>query len=173
MKIQYAFALSTLAASVAVQPVIASDSTQDQTAGRRSESEVRFSKLMDANVASKSGENLGQLEDLIIDPQTGEIKYAILGRGGLLGIGEKYVPVPWKAIQVSSEKQFTLNVDKSKLKSAPTTDKSYSSLEQPGYDVTIYRFFEIPMGTGAAEAPGGSQQGQGSSANSSSSGQNK
>ena len=124
---------------------------------------------MDANVASKSGENLGQLEDLIIDAKTGQIEYAVLGRGGFLGMADKYVPVPWKAIQVASEKQFTLNVDKSKLKSAPTTDKSFTNLQHPGYDVTIYRFYEIPMNTGTAEGPSGTQQGGGSSSGNTSS----
>ena len=121
--------------------------------------EIRFSKLKDAKIVSKTGEDLGTMEDLMIDPRSGKIRYVILGRGGLLGIGEKLVPVPWKAINISSEKQFTINIDKEKLKSAPTVDKELSELNQPDYTVTIYRFYEIPLDTGAAEAPGGSSTG--------------
>jgi sporulation protein YlmC with PRC-barrel domain len=107
--------------------------------------EIRFSKLRDANIVSKTGENLGTMEDLMIDPRTGKIRFVILGRGGLLGIGEKYVPVPWKAVNVTSEKEFTINVDKQKLKSAPAVDKQLSELNQPDYSVTVYRFYEIPL----------------------------
>lgn len=133
--------------------------TTDQ-AGATQQSEVRLSKLMNAEIKSKSGENLGKLEDLMINPQTGQVDFAVIGRGGFLGLGEKLVPVPWQAVTVQSEKQFTLNVDKQKLQSAPTVDKKFSELQQPGYDVTIYRFYSIPMGT--AETPGSTEQGQGS-----------
>jgi hypothetical protein len=102
----------------------------------------------------------------------GHIQFAIIGHGGLLGIGEKYVPVPWKAVQVTSEKQFTLNIDKEKLKSAPTTDKNYTNLDQPDYAATIYRFFDMPVETGAAESPGGTQQGVSHDSSSSSSTRN-
>jgi sporulation protein YlmC with PRC-barrel domain len=144
---------------------LGADNTQSSSSSNSSSSpsEVRLSKLKDAKITSKSGEDLGKMEDLMIDPQTGKIRYVILGRGGLLGIGEKLVPVPWKAINVSSEKEFTLNVDKQKLKSAPTVDKRYSELNQPDYYVTIYRFYEVPMDTGSAEGPGGSQSGSSSS----------
>lgn len=118
---------------------------------------------------SKSGEDLGKMEDLLINPQTGKIQYVVLGRGGVLGMGEKLVPVPWQAVNVSSEKEFTINVDKKKLKSAPTVDKNYSQLDQPDYYVTIYRFYEIPENTGGAEGPSGSQSGSGSSTNANSS----
>lgn len=158
-----------LAASVGAalaQPVLAKDEgskssdsySKHHTSSTNSTGDYRLSKLLKASVESKSGESLGKIEDLVFNAE-GQIQFAIIGHGGLLGIGEKYVPVPWKAVQVTSEKQFTLNIDKEKLKSAPTTDKNYSNLDQPDYTVTIYRFFEMPVETGAAESPGGAQQG--------------
>jgi sporulation protein YlmC with PRC-barrel domain len=128
--------------------------------------DVRLSKLLEASVVSKSGENLGKLEDLALNPKSGKIDYVILGRGGILGIGEKRVPVPWQAVNITSEKQFMVNVDKNKLKSAPTVDKQLSGLDQPEEYVTIYRFYEIPVDTGAAETQGGSQSGGASSSGS-------
>lgn len=121
---------------------------------------MKLSKLMETKVKSKSGEDLGELEDLLINPQTGKVDYAVLGRGGFLGIGEKLVPVPWKAFSVNTTgDEFTLNIDKDQLKSAPTTDKEYSNVSDPGYTVTIYRFFSIPMDVGGAETPGGVDRG--------------
>lgn len=126
---------------------------------------VRLSTLMDTDIKSSTGENLGELEDVILNPQTGEIKFAVLGRGGFLGFGEKLVPVPWKAIDVKSEREFSLKMDKEKLKDAPTVDKQYSNLDQPGYTVTIYRFFAVPepSAVGGAETPEGIESGTGSS----------
>jgi sporulation protein YlmC with PRC-barrel domain len=135
---------------------------QSQTSGQASSgSEIRFSKLKDATVTSSAGESLGKVEDLLINPTSGKIEFVILGNGGFLGMGEKRIPVPWQAVNVQSEKQFTLNVDKNKLKSAPTLSKNYPELASPDYTVTIYRFYEIPLG--GAEGLGGSQQGPGQS----------
>jgi sporulation protein YlmC with PRC-barrel domain len=152
--------LTVLAATVARGNDEAGQQQQSKTSGQTtSQSEIRYSKLKDAKVSSSAGEKLGDVEDLLIDPNTGKIDFVVLGRGGLLGMGEKRAPVPWQAVNLQSEKQFTLNVDKSKLKSAPTINKDYSELASQDYAVTIYRFYEIPVGGG--ESPGGSQQGQG------------
>ena len=123
-------------------------------------SNVRLSDLMNAKIKSNAGEDLGQLEDVVINPQNGKIEYAVLGRGGFLGIGEKLVPVPWQSVSVQSKKEFTINIDKKKLQSAPTLDKTYSSLEDPGYSVTVYQFFAVPADVGGGETPGGNLQEQ-------------
>ncbi len=176
MRIRNILVLSAITACIS-QPALCKDSSsssgssKDQASSSGSTaSEIRLSKLMEANVSSKSGENLGQVQDFAINPKTGKIDFAIVGTGGASGAGQTYIPVPWKAIQVSSEKQFTLNVDKQKLQSAPTTGKDLSEFQQPDYTVTIYRFFEVPEDVGAAETPGGSEQGGASSSGSSRSG---
>lgn len=114
---------------------------------------VLLSKLKDANVKSSQDENLGEIEEILVEPQTGKIQYVVLGRGGFLGIGEKHVAVPWEALSLQAENQFTLNVDKDRLKSAPTLESrsDYSQLSQPDYTVTIYRFFAVPVMGGAAD----------------------
>jgi len=56
---------------------------------------------------------------------------------------------------------LTLNVDKEKLQSAPTTARADDSeLDNPDFVVVIYRFYEIaPPGVGAAgETPGGTER---------------
>ncbi|MCO5166278.1 MAG: PRC-barrel domain-containing protein [Planctomycetes bacterium] len=52
-------------------------------------------ELLHAKVKDLVGEPLGTIEDLAIDAATGRVTYAILGFGGLLGVGEKLFPVPW------------------------------------------------------------------------------
>ncbi|HVV01735.1 MAG TPA: PRC-barrel domain-containing protein, partial [Verrucomicrobiae bacterium] len=77
----------------------------EQAGSQQAPREVKYSKLKDANIVSKSGENLGKLDDVLFNPRTGKIQFAILGSGGLFGLGEKRVPVPWQAINVTSEKE--------------------------------------------------------------------
>ena len=127
--------------------------------------EVRLSKLLGADVKSGSDEDLGKIKDLVVDPETGAIRFAVLGRGGVFGIAEKRVPVPWQAASIQSENEITLNLDKEKLRSAPTINSDYSDLNNPGYLVSVYQFYEIqqPAVGAAGETPGGTTSGKGAS----------
>jgi hypothetical protein len=42
-----------------------------------------------------NGEKIGTIQRLMIDKISGSVAYAVLRYGGLLGIGEKHMPLPW------------------------------------------------------------------------------
>jgi hypothetical protein len=44
------------------------------------------------------GENLGEIENLLIDVTAGRTASAMLAFGGRLGRGESLAPVPWEAL---------------------------------------------------------------------------
>jgi len=75
-------------------------------------------------VRNVQGEDLGKIEDFMIDLESGRIAYAVLSFGGVLGIGDKLFAVPWKAMTVDTDRHcFVLNVPKERLKDAPGFDK--------------------------------------------------
>jgi len=75
-------------------------------------------------VRNVQGEDLGKIEDFMIDLESGRIAYAVLSFGGVLGIGDKLFAVPWKAMTVDTDRHcFVLNVPKERLKNAPGFDK--------------------------------------------------
>jgi len=75
-------------------------------------------------VRNVQGEDLGKIEDFMIDLESGRIAYAVLTFGGVLGIGDKLFAVPWKAMTVDTDRHcFVLNVPKERLKNAPGFDK--------------------------------------------------
>ena len=62
---------------------------------------------------NSAGEDLGKIEEIMIDIPTGRVAYAVLSFGGFLGMGNKLFAVPWDAFTVDEDKkQFILNVDK-------------------------------------------------------------
>jgi sporulation protein YlmC with PRC-barrel domain len=87
--------------------------TEEQAAKEPSRIACRASDLIGMSVKNKDGEALGSLKDLVFDPKTGTICYAALARGGLLGIGEKLVAVPWEAFecQVKEHEQRAFRPD--------------------------------------------------------------
>jgi len=75
-------------------------------------------------VRNTRGEDLGKIEDFMIDLERGKIAYAVLSFGGVLGVGDKLFAVPWRALAVDTDRKcFVLNVPKDRLKSAPGFDK--------------------------------------------------
>ena len=106
---------------------------------------LKASDLIGMNVQGTDGKKLGQIKDLVIDPEEGGIEYAVLEFGGFAGIGDKYFAVPWEALQMDeTNKKLSLDVHKKDLKNAPGFDKNNwpdLGLEQ----VVIYEFYEVPQ----------------------------
>lgn len=171
LKLTNALLLSGAVAFGAVQTAVAGgdechDDKSLKSTMHKSDSGVRLSKLMDAKVKSSDGESVGEIEDVIVEPGTGEIKFAIVGKGGVLGLGEKLVPVPWQAINAKSDKEFSINLDSEKLKTAPTAkDKTFAQFNDPSHTATIYQFYSVP--TGGSDDSAEMQSGRSSSSSSS------
>jgi sporulation protein YlmC with PRC-barrel domain len=118
---------------------------------------VMASRAIGASIKSNTGENLGQIEDLLVD-QSGQIKMAVLGVGGFLGIGAKKTPVPWQAVTASSDKDFTLNIDRQKLKNAPAIDKNQAATDwaTPNFMTEVYAHYGMQDNSAAGGTGSGS-----------------
>lgn len=77
------------------------------------------------SVQSPAGEDLGKINDLVIDTSNGNVRYAVLTYGGTMGVGDKLFAMPVSAFkyQVGSEK-VVLDTTPSQLKGSPGFDKS-------------------------------------------------
>jgi len=76
------------------------------------------------NVRNSAGEDLGSVDEIMLDIPSGRIAYAVVSFGGFLGMGNKLFAVPWSALTVDEDQKcFLLDVDKKTLESAPGFDK--------------------------------------------------
>ena len=72
-------------------------------------------------VTNTKGEDLGTVEEIMLDLEHGRIAYVVLSFGRVNWMpNDKLFAVPWEALSISfHDKKFILNVSKETLKSAP------------------------------------------------------
>lgn len=107
----------------------------------------KASDLIGLKVENTSGENLGKIEDIVLDTSNGRISYAVLSFGGFLGIGDKFFAIPWQAVKENrAKKTCVLALDKESLKNAPGFDKkSWPDMADAKWRAQIHEFYKVPL----------------------------
>lgn len=83
-------------------------------------SAIRATKVIGTTVKDANGRSIGEVEDVVLDKMSNNILFAVIGFGGFLGIGEKYHPIPWSALDyVPNEDAYVVNFSEEQLKGAP------------------------------------------------------
>lgn len=100
--------------------------------------------LIGEDVVNLQGENLGDIKEIMLDMQSGNVAYAVLSFGGVLGIGEKLFAVPWSALKLDTvAKNFVLAISKEQLKGAPGFDKGdWPDMTDPTWIRTVSSYYE-------------------------------
>lgn len=81
--------------------------------------QAKASEIIGKEVKNTANENLGKIDDLIIDTSSGAVPYAIIAHGGALGVGRTKTAVPMSALECSADgKHLTLAASKEDLKTA-------------------------------------------------------
>jgi sporulation protein YlmC with PRC-barrel domain len=105
---------------------------------------IRAGKVIGTNVKNVSGEKVGEVEDVVLDKQSNNIMFAIVGFGGFLGVGEKYHPIPWSALKYDEQEgSYVVNLTKDQLKSAPADSmEALTSNDGLGYRDQAYAYYK-------------------------------
>ena len=105
---------------------------------------VPASKIIGESVINRQGENVGKIQELLIDAKKNRVAYAVLSFGGFLGMGNKLFAMPWEAFEFSAtENKLILNVDKEKLKTAPGFDQDakWPDFADRTWGSSIYKYY--------------------------------
>ena len=77
-------------------------------------------KAIGTNVYDRAGDKLGKIEDIVLDKLSNNIMFAVLGSGGVMGMGEKYRPSPWSELDYDTDKGgYVVSFTKDQLREAP------------------------------------------------------
>ena len=112
--------------------------------------DMRASKIIGAKVENPKGEELGDVQDLIVNADDGRVNYAILAFGGTLGFGEKLFAYPMNRFKASaSGEELVLNASEKEMKNAPGFDRSkWPTFGMGGYRGEVEKHFGQTAKTG-------------------------
>jgi sporulation protein YlmC with PRC-barrel domain len=81
---------------------------------------IRAKKVLGTEVKNMNGEKLGSVEDIILDKMSNQIMFAVVGFGGVMGMGEKYHPVPWAKLDYDPDNNcYRTDISKTQIETAP------------------------------------------------------
>ncbi len=78
----------------------------------------RTSKVVGSTVVNEANETVGTIDDLIVTPSE-KVPFAVLSVGGFLGMGSRYVVVPFSSLQVKDKQMVLPGATKDSLKALP------------------------------------------------------
>jgi sporulation protein YlmC with PRC-barrel domain len=105
---------------------------------------LRASQVLQQTVWNQRGDELGQIEDLVLDPQPMRIVYALVS-GRMSTEAGTMIAVPWPTLALSPEQDlFLLNVDPDRLRAAPAIDSgSTHQLANRQWGRDLYHYYGL------------------------------
>jgi sporulation protein YlmC with PRC-barrel domain len=138
----------SLLASTAV--VLAAKPESDQGKKVQTNYTYRTSMLIGMQVKNLEGKDIGTLEDLVVDVRSGQVRYGVLSFGGILGIGDKLFPIPWRELSLrfqENESFLVADVSKSFLDKAPSFARDQWPDMNHDWIATLEALFPTHTGT--------------------------
>jgi sporulation protein YlmC with PRC-barrel domain len=106
---------------------------------------ILSSKVKGTAVYNTAGDKIGHVEDIVLDKMSNNIMFAVLGFGGVLGMGEKYHPVPWSVLDYNPDKGgYIVPMSKDALEQAPTTRLEDVTKNDSDLRTRTYDFYKAP-----------------------------
>ncbi|MFM8322485.1 MAG: PRC-barrel domain-containing protein [Chloroflexota bacterium] len=99
--------------------------------------------LVGDRVVNLKGEDMGKVEELMVDIDQGRVSYAVVAFNGP---GGRLVAVPWDLLGTDSENRcFVLDADRGLFENAPGFDKhNWAQMASREWVAELYRYYSLP-----------------------------
>lgn len=116
-------------------------------------------ELRGAEVVGSGGEEVGEIDDIVIDPRHGHVAYVVIAEGGFLGFGRSWYPVPVQTLAPGPEEgTLQLTAEQRTLKEFERLDASETPMQVERANLAqLYERFGVTpyWAAGSARAAGG------------------
>lgn len=102
--------------------------------------------LVDRALTNAAGEDLGTVEEVLIDPMSGRIAYLLVEHGGFLGIGDELFAIPWAVVRYlpGDEERLLIDIDEAQLERAPRFSRTdRSPFGEREWALSVHSFYGV------------------------------
>jgi sporulation protein YlmC with PRC-barrel domain len=106
---------------------------------------IRASRVIGTGVYNSAGDKIGEVEDVMLDKTSNKIMFAVVGFGGVMGLGEKYHPIPWSVLDYNENKGgYIVPITKEQLEKAPADSiKELSKNDGGNFRTSSYNYYKV------------------------------
>jgi sporulation protein YlmC with PRC-barrel domain len=105
------------------------------------------SEIKGTKVTNLQNQEIGDIDEMLIEPDTGQVRFAVLSIGGFLGLGSTKVAVPWQAFQIVNDRgrvKYLLDATRERLENAPRVEgKNYKRLYPAETAEPIFVYWDV------------------------------
>jgi hypothetical protein len=105
------------------------------------------SEIKGAKVTNFQNQEIGDIDEVLIVPDIGQVRFAVLSVGGFLGLGSTKVAVPWQAFQIvhaNGKAKYMLDATKEHLEKAPRVEgRNYERLYPAATAEPIFVYWDV------------------------------
>lgn len=96
---------------------------------------IASNKVEGTAVYGRDGHRLGSIYNFMVDKLSGKVEYAVMRYGGMLGMGQRYYPLPWEILTYDTrEGGYRIQMTERDLQDAPSFDRDTEPQFNRAYD---------------------------------------
>jgi len=105
---------------------------------------LKASSIIGTGVIDPKDQSLGDIKEIVIDPASGRVAYAVVSFGGFLSMGEKLFAIPFSSFKYHADvNKYTLDVPKEQLKAAPGFDANkWPSMADEKWNRDVHAYYQ-------------------------------
>jgi hypothetical protein len=105
---------------------------------------ISADKVQGTAVHNPQGESLGTIENIMIDKPSGQVAYAVLAFGGILGMGKDRRALPWDVLEYDTDQDaYVVAADSDLLKNGPAYDETSTNWNDPDWGQKVNDYYGV------------------------------
>lgn len=107
----------------------------------------KTSSVVGRTVVTSTREDLGKVEDVVVDPRSGRILYGVVSFHPTVGVEQRLYPIPWDLLEMPADNTtVVLKVERDRLKDAPSFVRTeWPNIADEKYVTTTYKYYNVPV----------------------------
>lgn len=105
---------------------------------------IASNKVEGTAVYGSDGRKLGSIYNFMVDKVSGKVEYAVMSYGGIMGMGQRYYPLPWRTLSYDTrEGGYRIDLTEEDLRHAPSFDRESEPQFNDRYGERVHGWYGL------------------------------